>query len=146
MKERALIVDLDGTLADIRVRLVHLQGAKKDWDSFHKTIETDEVHEWCREIIKRFADDHKILIVSGRTDHLKEETERWLKQNEVPYHELHMRKSTDRRPDDIVKLEIYNSYIRDRYQILFVLDDRQKVVDMWRGEGLVVLQCAPGNF
>jgi uncharacterized HAD superfamily protein len=146
MKRKALIIDLDGTLADIRIRLKHLEGKKKDWKSFNKTIETDELHEWCREIMKRFSPDHKIIIVSGRIDDLKKETEQWLKKHDVPYDYLFMRKSNDFRPDNIIKLEIYEKEIRDKFHVVFVLDDRQKVVDMWRGEGLVVLQCAPGDF
>lgn len=146
MKPKAVIIDLDGTLADIRVRLKHLSGNKKDWKSFNKTIETDELHEWCREIILRFSTDHKIIIVSGRTDDLKKETEAWLKKYDVPYHYIFMRKSNDFRPDNLIKLEIYEKEIRDKFKVIFVLDDRQKVVDMWRAEGLVVLQCAPGDF
>lgn len=145
-KKKAIIVDLDGTLADIRVRLKHLEGKKKDWKSFNKTIETDEIHEWCREILVRFADDHKIIIVSGRVEDLMEETETWLEKYEVPYDELYLRASKDHRPDTVVKLEIYKEFIKDRFHIVFVLEDRQKVVDMWRGEGLIVLQCAPGDF
>ncbi|MFP5384905.1 MAG: hypothetical protein ACLGHN_02415 [Bacteriovoracia bacterium] len=145
-KNKALIVDLDGTLADIRVRLKHLQGKKKDWKSFHKSIETDELHEWCREIMIRFADEFKIIIVSGRVDDLKEETIQWLEKHEVPYDVRFMRRSKDHRPDTTMKLEIYEKEIKDKFQVLFVLEDRQKVVDMWRGEGLTVLQCAPGNF
>lgn len=146
MKQKALIVDLDGTLADIRVRLIHLQGQKKDWKGFYKSIETDELHEWCREIIKRFSPDHKILIVSGRIDDLKKDTELWLKKFDVPYDQLHMRRSDDHRSDTVIKKEIFEKKIKDKFDVVFVLEDRQKVVDMWRGEGLVVLQCAEGNF
>lgn len=143
---KAIIVDLDGTLADIRVRLKHLEGRKKDWKSFNKSIETDELHLWCREIIVRFAHDHYIILVSGRTDELRDQTIEWLLRYNVPYHFLFMRKSFDMRPDNIIKEEIYNEKIKGQYSVLFVLDDRQKVVDMWRAQGLVVLQCAPGNF
>lgn len=125
---------------------MHLQGQKKDWKSFHKSIETDELHEWCREIIKRFSTDHKILLVSGRIDDLKKETEQWLKKFDVPYDQLHMRRSDDHRSDTVIKKEIYEKKIKDKFDVAFVLEDRQKVVDMWRGEGLVVLQCAEGNF
>jgi uncharacterized HAD superfamily protein len=146
MLPKALIIDLDGTLADIRVRLKHLEGKDKDWKSFNKTIETDELHEWCREIIHRFQEDHKIIIVSGRTDDLKKQTLEWLKKYDVPFDYLFMRKSKDFRPDNLIKLEIFENKIRDKFHIVFVLDDRQKVVDMWRALGMVVLQCAPGDF
>lgn len=143
---KAIIVDLDGTLADIRIRLKHLEGNRKDWKGFNKTIETDEIHHWCREIIIRFASDHYIIIVSGRTDELRDQTLEWLTKYQVPFHFLFMRKSFDMRPDQMIKEEIYRQKIKDQYSVLFVLDDRQKVVDMWRSLGLVVLQCAPGNF
>ena len=146
MKEKALIIDLDGTLADIRVRLKHLQGKKKDWESFNKTIETDELHLWCLEIMKRFHSDHKLLIVSGRTDALKEETINWLQKYGVPYDRLFMRSRDDFRSDDVMKLEIFEREIRPSFEVIFVLDDRTKVVNMWRSQGLVVLQCAPGDF
>lgn len=146
MKRKALIIDLDGTLADIRVRLKHLQGRKKDWKSFNKSLETDQIHDWCRELINRFASDHDIIIVSGRTDDLKQDTIDWLNQYRVTYHHLFMRNAHDNRPDHEIKLEIYEQHIREKFSVVFVVDDRQKVVDMWRGEGLIVLQCAPGNF
>jgi len=146
MKPKALIIDMDGTLADIRVRLKHLSGKKKDWKSFNKSIETDELHDWCREIIVRFFPDHKIIICSGRTDDLRKQTEEWLKRFDIPYHYLFMRRSNDFRKDSIIKLEIFEKEIKDKFKVVFVVDDRQQVVDMWRGEGLVVLQCAPGDF
>ena len=34
----------------------------------------------------------------------------------------------------------------DRSRILFVVEDRSRVVEMWRSEGLACLQCAPGEF
>jgi hypothetical protein len=51
--------------------------------------------------------DHHVLLVSGRTDELKEETEAWLKMHDVPYTDLLMRKNKDHRDDTIVKREIY---------------------------------------
>jgi len=57
-----------------------------------------------------------------------------------------MRPTGDNRKDAIVKREIFDREIRDRYRILFVLDDRNQVVDMWRELGLTCLQVAPGDF
>jgi hypothetical protein len=56
-----------------------------------------------------------------------------------------MRKDGDFRADYIVKQEILDAHIpKDR--VLFVLDDRQQVVDMWRRNGLMCFQVAEGNF
>jgi hypothetical protein len=34
----------------------------------------------------------------------------------------------------------------DKNNILCIFDDRQKVVDMWRKNGLICFQVAPGDF
>jgi hypothetical protein len=57
-----------------------------------------------------------------------------------------MRSAGDMRKDSIVKEEIYRQEILGRYNVWFVLDDRNQVVDMWRLLGLRCLQVAPGNF
>lgn len=59
---------------------------------------------------------------------------------------LCMRASLDYRKDFEVKKEIFENKIRDFFQVLFVVDDRQQVVDMWRNLGLVCLQCDYGDF
>ena len=57
-----------------------------------------------------------------------------------------MRAEGDNRKDAIVKMELFNKYIRHHYNVRRVYDDRQQVVDMWRSLGLTVLQVAPGQF
>jgi len=47
---------------------------------------------------------------------------------------LQMRITGDGRKDAIVKKQLFDEAIRDRYYIEFVLDDRNQVVDMWRDE------------
>ena len=42
--------------------------------------------------------------------------------------------------------ELYEKYIKDSYNVLCVFDDRQKVVDMWREEGLLCCQVYYGDF
>jgi hypothetical protein len=146
MKKPAIIVDLDGTLADIRVRLNHLHQTPKDWDSFHATLETDELHPWCREIVNRMAKDHLIIIISGRVESLRTQTENWLQEFNIKWDHLFMRPQGDHRPDYLLKKEIFDNFISDEFTILFVLEDRTQVVQMWRGLGLTCLQCASGNF
>jgi hypothetical protein len=57
-----------------------------------------------------------------------------------------MRRSGDNRCDSIVKEEIYNDYIKDKYNVLAVFDDRDRVCDMWRRIGLLCLQVWYGSF
>lgn len=141
----AIIIDLDGTLANITNRQHHLQ-AKKDWKSFFEGIPNDQINSWCQTIIEKFRNDHKILIVTGRPQDYETTTIAWLNSFGVKYDEIFFRKSGDHRSDDIVKKEIYDAKILPLYNVLFVVDDRKRVVDMWRKQGLVCLQCDVGDF
>nr|DAI39653.1 MAG TPA: polynucleotide kinase [Caudoviricetes sp.] len=58
-----------------------------------------------------------------------------------------MRKEKDYRKDSIVKTEIYNEYIKDKYCVTAVFDDRDQVVnDCWRKLGLLCNQVWKGDF
>ena len=48
-------------------------------------------------------------------------------------------------PDDILKKKMLDTFV-DINDVFLVVDDRNKVVDMWRGLGLTVFQVAPGDF
>ena len=53
-----------------------------------------------------------------------------------------MRPSGDYTPDDTLKQNMLSSFLRDKdFKVQFIVDDRQRVVDMWRKEGYNVLQC-----
>ncbi len=139
---KTILVDLDGTLADIGHRVKHVQGVgRKDWKRFFELMHLDRINEWCRTLMRAMsAEGFRIAIVSGRPDTYRAAVERWLQENAVPFTELHLRKENDFRPDHIVKREILFRQFQ-KAEILFVVDDRQSVVDMWREEGLVCLQC-----
>lgn len=156
-KTNAIIVDLDGTLANCDHRLHFLRkdliddnskakNKKQNWKMFFKGLKDDPVNEWCNEIINKFKNDHVILLVSGRPDTYKVETVKWLKAHKIYYNKLIMRKGNDHRNDSIVKKEIYENEIKPEFNVKFCVDDRQRVVDAWRELGLVALQCSKGDF
>ena len=47
-----------------------------------------------------------------------------------------MRKPRDGRGEDVVKAEIFDNQIASKYNVLGVIDDRPKVLRMWRAKGL----------
>jgi len=136
--KKAILVDLDGTLA-------RNNGHRSFYD-FTKVYD-DELIDHVAEVV-RWADEagYMIIIMSGRDDISSIDSQNWLNDNDVPWDKVYMRKTGDQRKDSIVKLELFNEYVRDNYDVQFVLDDRQQVVDAWRSIGLVCFQVAPGNF
>jgi predicted kinase len=137
---RAVICDLDGTLAWMQGRSPY-DGTK---------VDKDEIDYQLRDLLILLRHTGlTLLFVSGRegTEECREKTQKWL-ENHFDGHDfkLFMRKEKDYRGDEIIKKEIYDTYIKNNYYIHAVFDDRNKVVDMWRKEGLLCCQVAEGNF
>lgn len=128
-----VLVDIDGTVATMTGRSPY------DYSKVH----TDAVVEKVQRLVNRQA--HYIFL-SGREDGCREETLKWLEKNNFSVNALLMRKHGDHRPDWIVKREIYENEIKGRWNVDFVIDDRQQVVDMWREEGLTCFAVADGHF
>ena len=145
MTDEIAIFDIDGTLADISHRRHHVEKKPKNWKAFFQGMSQDKVvHSIARLCNILYDSGLKILLCSGRSEEHRAETIQWLAENGVNYHELILRRDGDRRTDTIVKREMLAGL--DRSKILFVVEDRNGVVEMWRSEGLVCLQCAPGDF
>jgi predicted kinase len=135
----AIICDIDGCAA---------HRCDRDWFEYEKVI-SDEADFAVRNIVNAFYDKgYTVLFVSGRegTAVCKDLTQRWLNENGFKHHSLLMRKEGDYRRDSIVKQEIYETYIKGKFDVEFVLDDRNSVCNMWREIGLKCLQVAPGDF
>ena len=152
-KPKAVICDLDGTLADCEHRRHFVrrpQGEKKDWRSFFLNMDKDPVIEPVYEILYRFQsespEDMNIVFCSGRPDDYAKLTKEWLEKTGLKYSSLLMRSRHDTRQDDIIKEILLDFEILTRYTPMFILDDRQQVVDMWRKRGYICLQVAPGDF
>jgi hypothetical protein len=146
--KRAIICDLDGTLA--------LKHKDRDWYDA-STCDLDSINEpvW---VLLNMAQEYnwwtndalEIIFVSGRQEKDREPTEKFLQKYALHGYPLFMRQTGDFRSDVDVKRELYQENIEDKYNILFVLDDRNSekypVVPMWRELGLTCFQVAEGNF
>jgi predicted kinase len=136
---RCIIVDIDGTLA-------HMEGRSPyDPTLYH----TDSYDVTVGDIAMTMANDDtevELIVMSGRDEQYRFETEKWLRDNYFEYDKLYMRPLGDTRNDAIVKNELFEKHIAGKYNVDFVLDDRDRVVAMWRAKGLKVLQVAEGAF
>ena len=145
MIDEMVIFDIDGTLADVSERIHHVRKKPKNWNAFFQGMAQDKaIHSMVRLCNILYASGIQIILCSGRSEDYRQQTADWLAQQSVNYHDLLLRKDNDRRPDSVVKREMLANL--DKTKILFVVEDRSRVVEMWRSEGLVCLQCAPGEF
>jgi len=133
-----IIFDMDGTLSLITNR--------GPFDT-HKAL-YDKPNKPVVDILKRYINELSvsIFIVTGREEKYKSITESWLNNNLIIYDKLYMRETGDKRPDIIIKKEIYEKHIKNNYNVLFVMEDRSRVVNMYREIGLTVFQVSEGNY
>lgn len=139
MRPRAVIVDIDGTLA-----LRTGDRSPFDWCRVGEDDPNPAVIELVRIIANSM--DYEIILMSGRDGSCRRQTVMWLDAQGVPFHQLHMRPEKGNRKDSIVKEELYRRHVEGRYDVAFVIDDRNQVVAMWRSLGLSCFQVAEGDF
>lgn len=137
-KPSAVIVDVDGTLAIITDRNPYS----------HHGVLKDKPNAAVIAVVQALAAaGHAIVVVSGRSEAARTDTELWLVRHlGVNYVSLLMRPDGDGRQDAVIKREIFHRDIAPHYEVTCVLDDRNQTVNMWRHLGLTCLQVAPGDF
>jgi hypothetical protein len=134
----AVACDLDGTLAE--------HNGRSPYD-VHLCASDILVPHIADILCAMRHDGHRIIFCSGRSEKYRALTEQWLADNGMAiYDELLMRPDGDERRDSIIKLELHDKHIRDQYNVLCVLDDRDRVINTWRNLGYPCLQVAPGDF
>ena len=171
-----VIFDIDGTLADIEHRRHFVEGKKKDFDSFNAAMVNDTPNAPIVDLMWMCEDAAKqIIFCTGRMEQYREVTRNFLLDKcdlalsyngadglgeyGFPYTRESIERHIDtylimrpdeRRhdPDHQIKQEMLDDILKtvDKSNILYAVDDRQRVVDMWRSNGLTCLQVAEGNF
>lgn len=152
---KCILVDIDGTAAKMTGR------SPFDWTAVYEDDVNEPVRqlldivEWRNSAIKEHwgddVDDTKIIFLSGRDGSARDETTRWFKDKfgyEVTYGEnLFMRAAGDMRRDSVIKDELYEAHIKGKYNVLFILDDRDQMIEHWRKVvGIPCFQVEYGDF
>lgn len=139
-KEECIIVDVDGTLAHIDP-----DNPRNVYDA-SRALE-DKLDD-AVSVVTAMMYDHgyKVIILTGRNAEHRDVTVEWLEANGVNYDELYTREDGDTRKDSIVKEELFRTHVEPRFNVKFVLDDRNSVVQKWRSLGLPCWQVSEGAF
>ena len=149
--KKIVIFDLDGTLAvvDKRRELATKSNGKMDWDVFFdpENISLDEPNIPVVKVARMFdKDKFDVVIFSGRSNRTIDATVAWLKEHHIPFELIAMRKKKEHFvPDEILKKKWLDTLVNVD-DVFAVFDDRQKVVDMWRENGLTTFQVDKGDF
>lgn len=147
-----IIFDLDGTLADcehrrhyVDCRIKDVTNWKPNWKKFFEECDKDKPIEPVVRLLQMYCETHEVEVWSGRCESVREITEDWFDSytyNLVDTHfKLKMRPIGDNTPDDQLKEKWLKEALEKGYQIEAVFDDRKKVVEMWRRNGIFVFDC-----
>ncbi|MGK5549456.1 hypothetical protein ACSNOH_32725 [Streptomyces sp. URMC 127] len=134
------VFDLDGTLADVRHRLHHLESRPRDWDAFFAAAVRDPPLAEGIALLTAAAQRCEVAYVTGRPEHCRQDTLDWLTQHGMPEGPLLMRTPGDRRPARVCKPELLRRLARDRV-IAVVIDDDRQVCDAYEAGGFRVLRA-----
>lgn len=135
---RCIICDVDGTVA------IRVNREPFDYSKVLHDIPNKPVVELIQSLIR---DNWKVIFVSGREEICREDTTLFLSRLFSTPIELHMRKQGDYRSDAEIKSEIFLNFIKPFHSPMFVLDDRDRTVKMWRDKhNLPTFQVTEGNF
>lgn len=153
-KKNVVIFDLDGTLALIDHRRHLVTDGSSNWSEFHKQCVNDQPNLPVIKMLQALTiTNAECIIVSGRSEDVREETLTWLRKYVVNQKlgilmpRLIMRPSKNYTPDDELKMQWLNDgTLPNINKILCVYDDRDRVVKAWRNAGLCCFQVAEGNF
>ncbi|HET7900459.1 MAG TPA: HAD family acid phosphatase [Candidatus Nanopelagicales bacterium] len=133
-----VVFDIDGVLADVRHRLHHVEGRRKDWPAFFASMDDDEPLPDGVDLARRYAEDgYRIAYLTGRNEAYRRLTTAWLERQGLPDGRLVMRREDDRRPARVFKPQAVSRLARDG-DIVEVVDDDLAVVRVLRDEGWTV--------
>ena len=139
-KEEAIIVDIDGTIANVDHRIHLVRKPNKNWKLFFEKMNDDKPIEQIINKIKELHDDGlKILIVTGRPETYQSITSAWLNKH-LPFEEFELiqRRKNDNRPSYQCKQSALIE-LKQKYKIKFFMDDKEEDINMYQKGGLRLL-------
>lgn len=161
-----VVVDLDGTLSDPTHRLRFVKECRncgwtasvhphqgispqdlldhkictkfqKDWASFFAQVSHDTPKIGTVLWVRALRDaGYTIVVCSARGSETQWDTWNWLREHQIPFDYLLMRKAGDHRDDTETKRELMG--LIGVENVAFAIDDRKKIVELYRSMGLKV--------
>lgn len=138
MKRRAVIFDMDGTLADVRSIRHHVlrDPRRKNFEAFHAESVNVPANQHVADAARQaHRDGLAVLIVTARKAMWRNHTALWLAVNDIPSDAMWMRANHDNRPDREVKTDILHR-IRQSFDVVHAWDDNPAVIAVWESHGI----------
>ena len=142
----AVVFDLDGVISDASHRQPLLRGPALDWEGFFAAAVDDPPIPAGVGLTGATAADHAAVILTARPSWLAAPTLDWLAANRVRCHLLILRPPEDRRPAASFKRHELGRLRAAGYEIAAAIDDDERIVAMYRAEGVLALYVHSGYY
>lgn len=136
-KRPTVICDVDGTL-------LHYPKDGNPYD--HDLYPEYTPDKMVVTTVNHFYATHRIVLLTGRSERHRNVTVESLEAAGLMYDRLFMQPNNLDLIDLEYKREFYHRVLAEHHDVQLVLEDRQRVVDMWREEGLKVFQVESGQY
>jgi len=139
-KPKAIIFDMDGTLANVSGIRHYLRPTpphrSKNFDAFHaESVDCPPNPAVLNHAMVAHLLGHQIIIVTARRARWRHHTAWWLALHGVPSDAMFMRGDKDNRPDYNVKSDILDA-ISHTWDVVHAVDDNPAVIALWQERGI----------
>lgn len=146
-RPKAVVFDIDGTLADYTHRAEHLVPPNRDMAVYFSKMGDDPpITAVVALLIEAYGNGYKVVLVTGRPEQYYKTTFRWLTSQNIPFDALFLRPRDDWRPGVDVRRDIYKTSIEPHYNVLYAADDNPKMITLWQELGVKSLMVGNGKL
>lgn len=129
-----IIFDLDSTLVDARQCTQQLG----DWEAYSEALNQCPAYIPMAKLCQEAQEIQKIMVITGRSERLRADVERWLDQNGLSPDELFMRPELNNQPEPELFVTLIN---RARDQLPFdfmswLITGRERIAELSREMGI----------
>jgi hypothetical protein len=143
---RAVVVDIDGVLADAQGRQHHLSWDQRDWDAFFDACGDDPVVDEVRTLLSLLDVSLVVLLVTARPVRVRDLTVSWLEDHGLRWDLLVMRPAEERAPAVVFKRDVVGELRGEGFTLELALEDDPRNRDMYQSEGVPCLYVHSGYY
>jgi hypothetical protein len=142
----AVIVDVDGVLADAQGRQHHLDWERRDWAAFFDAAGEDPVIEEVRALLGIVDPDVAVLLVTARPVRIRDVTLTWLDAHGLRWDLLVMRPRDELAAAWSFKREVVDELRGDGFDLRLAIEDDPRNRDMYDEAGVPCLYLHSGYY
>jgi hypothetical protein len=143
---RAVVVDVDGVLADAAGRQHHLDWDRRDWDAFFEACGDDPVIDEVRTLLALLDPVLVVLLVTARPLRVREITRAWLEDHGLRWDLLVMRPTREHAPAAVFKRDVVDELRAEDFVLELALEDDPRNRAMYLEAGVPCLYLHSGYY